>query len=46
MDPSAQLYFAAAAFLATHFVSSTPLRAVLAKGIGEKAYLGVYSLAA
>ena len=46
MEPSAQLYYAAAAFLATHFVSSTPLRGALVKAIGEKAYLGVYSLAA
>ena len=45
-DPMAQLYAASLAFLATHFVSSTPLRAALAKAIGEKAYLGVYSLAA
>jgi uncharacterized membrane protein len=46
MDPVAQLSLAAAAFLATHFVSSTPLRGALAGAIGEKAYLGVYSLAA
>lgn len=46
MDPAAQLYYAAAAFLATHFVSSTPLRGALVKAVGEKAYLGVYSLAA
>jgi len=46
MDPTTQLWLAAAAFLATHFVSSTPLRAALAKGVGEKGYLGIYSLAA
>jgi uncharacterized membrane protein len=46
MDPVAQLSLAAAAFLATHFVSSTPLRGALVGAIGEKAYLGVYSLAA
>ena len=46
MDPTAQLYYATAAFLATHYVSSTPLRAALVRGLGEKAYLGVYSLAA
>lgn len=41
-----QLILATAAFLATHFVSSTPLRPALAKAIGEKAYIGVYSLVA
>ena len=46
MDPSTQLYAATAAFLGTHFASSTPLRSAVVKGIGEKAYLGVYSLAA
>lgn len=46
MDPLAQLVLATAAFLATHFVSSTPLRAALAGSIGERAYTGVYSLAA
>jgi len=46
MDPAAQLYYATAAFLATHLVSSTPLRGALVKAMGEKAYLGVYSLAA
>ena len=46
MEPLAQLCLAAAAFLATHFVSSTPLRGALAGALGEKAYLGVYSLAA
>lgn len=46
MDPLAQLVFATAAFLATHFVSSTPLRAAFAGSLGERAYTGVYSLAA
>ena len=46
MDPVIQLYCAAAAFLLTHCVSSTPLRGALVGAIGEKAYLGVYSLAA
>ena len=46
MDPSAQLYYATAAFIATHFVSSTPLRAALVRSLGEKPYLGVYSLVA
>lgn len=40
------LVLACAAFLATHFVSSTPLRGALAGAMGEKAYQGVYSLAA
>lgn len=41
-----QLVLACAAFLATHFVSSTPLRGALAGAMGEKAYQAVYSLAA
>lgn len=46
MDPIAQLTLATLAFLGTHFVSSTPLRAALARALGERGYLGVYSLAA
>ena len=46
MEPITQLFFATAAFLATHFVPSTPLRAALVKSIGERAYLGLYTLAA
>lgn len=46
MDASAQLFYASVAFIATHFVSSTPLRGALVKAVGEKAYLGIYSLAA
>lgn len=46
MDPISQLCVAAGAFLATHFVSSTPLRGALVKSVGEKAYLGIYALAA
>jgi uncharacterized membrane protein len=45
-DNGAQLYYATAAFLATHFIASTPLRPALVRGIGEKAYLALYSLAA
>jgi uncharacterized membrane protein len=42
-----QLSFAAALFIAAHLgVSSTPLRAALVGRIGERAYLGVYSLLA
>jgi uncharacterized membrane protein len=44
MTPELQLYAACAAFIATHFVSSTPLRAALVAAIGEKAYLGAYVL--
>jgi len=40
----AQLYFATAAFLASHFVPSTPLRGVLLKAFGQKAYTGLYTL--
>ena len=46
MDPSVQLYVATAAFLGTHFVSSTPLRSAVVKGMGEKTYIGVYTLVA
>jgi len=45
MDPYI-LYAAALAFLATHFISSTPLRPALARAIGEKGYLGLYTLVA
>lgn len=41
-----QLVLACAAFLATHFVSSTPLRGALAGAMGEKTYQAVYSLVA
>ena len=44
MDNGSQLYFAAAMFLATHFVPSTPLRGVLIRAVGEKVYVGLYSL--
>jgi uncharacterized membrane protein len=40
------LLLAAAAFLVTHFVSSTPLRAALVKGMGEWPYRGAYSAVA
>ena len=46
IDPATQLWLAAAAFLATHFVSATPLRALVAKGTGERGYLAAFSLAA
>lgn len=41
-----QLVLAAAAFVLTHFVSSTPLRPALAARIGERGYRGLYSLVA
>jgi len=40
------LVAATAAFLLTHFVTSTPLRPKLVGAIGEGPYLGVYSLVA
>jgi len=42
----ANLLLACAVFLATHYLASTPLRARLVGAFGEKAYLGLYSLAA
>ena len=42
----AELALAAAAFIATHFVSSTPLRQRLIRKLGERAYRGLYSLVA
>jgi uncharacterized membrane protein len=44
MDPMTHLALATAAFLAAHYVASTPLRPRLAKALGENAYLGLYSL--
>lgn len=46
IDPIAQLSLATAAFLATHYVTSTPLRAALVGAIGERPYLGLYSVVA
>jgi uncharacterized membrane protein len=46
VDPLAQLVLATLAFVVTHFASSTPLRGVIAGAAGEKAWLGLYSLAA
>jgi len=40
------LLVASIAFLATHFVASTPLRPALARAMGEWPYRGVYSLVA
>ncbi len=46
MDPIVQLLVATAAFLATHFVSATPLRPALVAKLGERGYVALYSLAA
>src|SRR5262245_26884120 len=46
MDPMALLALATLAFLVTHFVPSTPLRAAIVRSTSEKAYLGLYSLVA
>jgi len=45
MSPTAHLVLAAALFLSSHYVASTPLRARLVARLGN-AYLGLYSLAA
>ena len=44
MDPIAHLALATLVFLATHFVSSTPVRRPLVEAMGEKAFLGAYSV--
>lgn len=41
-----ELALAAAAFIATHFVSSTPLRRALVRALGERGFRGLYSLVA
>lgn len=46
MSPMTKLLIAAAAFLATHYVSSTPLRARLVRLLGLNGYLVLYSAAA
>src|SRR5450631_2209593 len=45
MDPMTHLMLAAVAFLATHYIASTPLREVLVTTMGS-AYLALYSLLA
>lgn len=37
---------ATAAFVVTHFLSSTPLRGAVADALGERAWIGIYSLVA
>lgn len=44
MEGVTMLALAAAVFLVTHFVPSTPLRPGLVAALGEKGYLGFYSL--
>ncbi len=44
MEPIAHLILATLVFLGAHFVSSTPLRRSLVEAIGERGYLGAYSL--
>lgn len=46
MDPLAELAAASFAFVGTHFALSHPLRAPLVARIGEKGFLGLYSLVA
>jgi uncharacterized membrane protein len=46
MDPIAQLLLATLVFLGTHFVPSTPLRGALIGALGQRVYLGIYSLVA
>lgn len=44
MDPIAHLALATLVFLAAHFVASTPVRGSLVEAMGEKAYIGAYSI--
>lgn len=44
MEPMATLALAAGAFLVTHYISSTPLRSELVGMLGEKTYLGLYTM--
>jgi uncharacterized membrane protein len=46
MDSIEMLVLAAFVFLATHYVSSTPLRGVLVGRLGERAYRGLYVVVA
>lgn len=43
MDPMATLALATVVFLATHYVSSTPLRPGLVSVLGDNIYLGLYT---
>ena len=44
MDPIASLTAANAAFVGSHFAMSHPLRAALVRTLGERGFMGVYSL--
>lgn len=46
MTPLAQLEVAAIAFVGSHFILSHPLRGPLVRSMGEKGFLGIYSLIA
>jgi len=46
MNPIANLLLATAAFLALHFIPSTPLRAGLVTRFGQRPYLALYSVVA
>jgi uncharacterized membrane protein len=46
MNPMTKLLIATAAFLATHYISSTPLRAWLTRTLGTNGYLLLYSAVA
>jgi uncharacterized membrane protein len=46
MEPMSMLVLATVVFVATHFVPATPLRSGLVAVLGEKGYLGAYSLVA
>lgn len=46
MDPIAELAAASLAFVGTHFALSHPLRAPLVARIGDRGFLGLYSLVA
>lgn len=46
MTPTLMLALASAAFIATHFVSSTPLRPALVARLGERPYQGLYTAVA
>ena len=46
MNPMTHLILASLVFLATHYVSSTPLRDTLVATIGRRVYLAAYTLIA
>jgi uncharacterized membrane protein len=44
MDPQTLLPIAAASFVGSHFLMSHPLRAPMVKALGDKGFMGVYTL--